>query len=105
VRTTDSVAITGVDVQSDDPGKMAARWAEVLGQSVSAQGDGVVMALDHGTHIRFTPVRDDRGEGVSAIEVAVRDIAAVKARAAERGRLDSHGNVVLCGTRVDLKQA
>jgi hypothetical protein len=104
VRTTDSVGITGVDVQSDDPHKMAARWAEVLGQTVSAQGDGVVMALDHGTHIRFTPARDARGEGVSAIEIAVRDIAAVKARAAARGRLDAQGNVVLCGTRVDLKQ-
>jgi hypothetical protein len=98
------VGITGVDVQSDDPHKMAARWAEVLGQTVSAQGDGVVMALDHGTHIRFTPMRDGRGEGVSAIEIAVRDIAAVKARAAARGRLDAQGNVVLCGTRVDLKQ-
>jgi hypothetical protein len=63
------------------------------------------MKLDHGTHIRFTTVHDARGEGVSAIEVAVRDIAAVKARAAARGRLDAQGHVMLCGTRVDLKQA
>jgi len=105
VKTDVSVAITGVDVQGDDPRGMSARWAEVLGRPVTAQGDAFVMALDHGTHIRFTPMRDLRGEGVSAIEIAVRDVAAVKARAAARGRVNAQGQVMLCGTRVDLKQA
>jgi hypothetical protein len=84
---------------------MAARWAEVLGREVVRTGEGFTMPLDQATHIRFVPVADARGEGVSAFEVAVRDIAATRARAAARGRLDAQGRIVLCGTRVDLKQA
>jgi hypothetical protein len=105
VVTTDAVAITGVDVQADAPVTMAARWAEVLGRPASPDGDSIAMPLDHDSLIRFTTTRDGRGDGVGAFEVAVRDIDAVRRRAQARGCIDAQGHLVLCGTRVQLRQA
>ena len=105
VVTTDAVAITGVDVQADAPVTMAARWAEVLGRPASPDGDSIAMPLDHDSLIRFTTTRDGRGDGVGAFEVAVRDIEAVRRRAQARGCIDAQGHLVLCGTRVQLRQA
>jgi hypothetical protein len=105
VVSTDAVAITGVDVQADAPVTMAARWADVLGRPASPDGDSIAMPLDHDSLIRFTPTRDDRGDGVGAFEVAVRDIEAVRRRAQARGCIDAQGHLVLCGTRVQLRQA
>jgi hypothetical protein len=99
-----SVAITAVDVQAEDPPALARRWSEVLGKPVVQAGDSFEMKLDEGT-IRFVPARDGRGDGVGAIDVAVRDIAEVKRRAAARGCIDAQGTVLLCGTRVTLVQA
>ncbi len=46
--------------------------------------------------------RDGRGEGLGAFDVVVRDVEAVRAKAAARGLLDPDGTVVLAGTRVRL---
>lgn len=59
--------LVGVSVQAEDPAAMAARWSAVLGVPVSG-GDAPQLQLDEGV-IRFVPVADGRGEGVSAIEV------------------------------------
>jgi hypothetical protein len=50
-------------------------------------------------------VKDGRGDGLGAFDVAVRDPAAVRATAKARGLLDADGEVTLCGTRVKLVQA
>jgi hypothetical protein len=57
--------------------------------------------LDDG-EIRFTALRDGRGEGLGAFDVVVRDIDAVRAKAGARGLLDRNGDVMLAGTRVRL---
>ena len=70
VRTDTVTDLVGVEVQADDPGRMAARWAEVLGRDVSIGGAGeTTIPLDEGV-IRFVPATDRRGDGVSAIDVA-----------------------------------
>lgn len=66
VRTGTVTDLVGVEIQADDPAAMAARWATVLG--VAAGADDMI-PLDEGV-IRFVPIRDGRGEGVSAIDVA-----------------------------------
>lgn len=101
VRTDVSVAIVGGELQGDDPGGMAKRWAVVLGGEAMPQGEGWRVSLDGG-ELRFMPVRDGRGEGLGAFDVTVRDPAAVRARADARGCVDATGAVVLCGTRVNL---
>jgi hypothetical protein len=104
VKTDVATKIVGAEVQADDPDAMSKRWAEVLGRPRTGHGAAWTIRLDDG-EIRFSPVRDGRGEGVSAFDVAVRDPDAVRARARARGRLDTDGRVNLCGTRVELVKA
>jgi catechol 2,3-dioxygenase-like lactoylglutathione lyase family enzyme len=104
VRTDVSVAIVGAELQAEEPSRMAARWAGVLGRSAK-QSDGVWrIDLDEG-EIRFAPIRDGRGEGLGAFDVAVRNPSEVRRRAEATGLLDANGVVTLSGTRVRLVAA
>jgi hypothetical protein len=101
VRTDVSVAIVGAELQAEDPSRMAARWAAVLGRSAQQRDGGWRIDLDEG-EIRFVAVRDGRGEGLGAFDVAVRNLSDVRSRAEAMGLLDADGVVVLSGTRVGL---
>ncbi|HZE42161.1 MAG TPA: VOC family protein [Steroidobacteraceae bacterium] len=100
VRTDVSVAIVGAELQAEDPSRMAKRWAAVLGRSAKQSG-GWRIDLDEG-QIRFVPIRDGRGEGLGAFDVAVRNPSEVHRRAEALGLLDANGVVTLSGTRVGL---
>ena len=104
VRTETSTGIVGAELQGDDPGAMAVRWAGVLGLPAEPQGEGWRIGLEGG-ELRFVKPADGRGEGLGCFDVAVRDPEAVRARAHARGRLDNEGRLTLCGTRVRLAQA
>ena len=104
VRTEVSAEIVGCEIQADDPAAMSARWAEVLGLTRSQQ-DGVWTLATEGGEVRFVEARDGRGDGLGAFDVAVRDPEAVRAKARDRGLVDTAGDVVLCGTRVRLVKA
>jgi hypothetical protein len=86
VRTSVVTGIAAVELQSTDPGAMAARWAEVLGRPVESDS---TISVDGGV-IRFVADPDGRGEGVGGIELRAAD----RARAGER--------TVVCGTRVTM---
>lgn len=103
VRTDLSVEIRGAEMQLTDPDGGSARWAEVLDRPRERARDGWRIAVDGGA-LRFVPVGDGRGEGLRAFDVAVRDRAAVRRTAEARGCLVG-GDVVLCGTVVNLLQA
>lgn len=108
VRTEDSLAISGVTVQGEDAAgtaTMAARWAEVLGVPATPVAGGFEQRLSQGGTIRFEVASDGRGEGVSCIELTVRDPQRILARAQARGCVDAQGAIVLCGTRVSLVRA
>ena len=104
VRTEVASEIVGAELQGDDPGAMAARWAGALGLEAVAMPGGWRVALDGG-ELRFVTPSDGRGEGLGVFDVKVRDAADVLARAKGRGCVDADGQVVLCGTRVRLVQA
>ncbi len=103
VRTDVAAAIVGAELQADDPARMAARWAEVLGRPADGEGAHWRIALN-GSEIRFAPITDGRGEGLGAFDVSVHDARAVTAAAAKRGLVDAGGAVTLSGTRVRLIQ-
>jgi len=84
VRTGTVTTIAAVEIQADDPPAMAARWAEVIGGTIDAAG--TTLRFDTGA-VRFVPVTDGRGEGVSGVDVA----------AADPARRGTEG--VACGTR------
>lgn len=101
VRTDTSLKIAGAELQANDPARMAARWAQVLGRRALEEAGVWRIRLDDG-EIRFAADRDGRGEGLRAFDVVVRDIDAVRANAGARGLLEPDGVVVLAGTRVRL---
>ena len=105
VRTDTSVAITGAEIQGDDPDALAKRWGQVLGLTPKTADGGWVLYCPDGGEIRFVRATDGRGEGMGRFDVAVRDPDAVRAAARARGKLDAAGNVILSGTRVRLVQA
>jgi hypothetical protein len=104
VRTEVAVEIRGCEIQGADPGAMSERWTAALGRPREETADGWRIGVDGG-EIRFVKLQDERGEGLRAFDVAVREPAEVKARATARGCVDAAGEVVLCGTTVRLLPA
>ncbi len=101
VRTDVSVAIVGAELQAEDPGRMASRWAAVLGRSAEQNEDFWKIKLDEG-EIRFVAVRDGRGEGLGGFDVMVRSPSDARRRAQALGLLDPKGQIMLSGTRLRL---
>jgi hypothetical protein len=99
VRTDIVEEITAVEIQTDDPGSMARRWAEVLGRDEQKAEGGARIDLDRGA-IRFVRAADGRGVGVSAFDVAVRDEQQLLARARARNLSVAEDHIVACGVRI-----
>ncbi|OWU81716.1 hypothetical protein ATO6_23545 [Oceanicola sp. 22II-s10i] len=95
-----ALAMTAAELQSDDPAGLAALWGRVLGVAVS-EGDVPEVRLANFT-LRFVPPGDDRGPGLSALDVVVEDPARGIAMAARRGLPVSGSDVVVCGTTLRL---
>ena len=102
-RTDVTRGIRGVELQSDDPAALAARWAAALAVPASEEnGDWVIRLQDDGW-IRFTPSIDDRGEGLTTVELVSADPDRALETARARGLAVHDGGVVtLCGTRFRL---
>jgi hypothetical protein len=89
VRTEVVQEIAAVELQSDDPLRLARRWSQVLGRALDDAGDAPHIALDGGA-VRVVPAHDGRGEGLGGIDLVATD----RNRAGER--LD------LAGVRIRL---
>tara|TARA_B100001093_G_scaffold184786_1_gene177496 strand:+ start:4234 stop:5013 length:780 start_codon:yes stop_codon:yes gene_type:complete len=93
--------ICAANIQSQDPQATASRWALAYGLELDLSGPTPTMALDQ-SEIRFVLATDGRGEGLSAIDIAVRDTDAVFAAAA-RHQLACHENAVtVCGVTLNF---
>jgi len=79
-----SLGITTVTIQSRDPAAAAERWAMLLDKPLSTGADGPQIVLSPGV-IRFTGPIDADGTGVVALDIKVRDVAAVLASAKAAG--------------------
>jgi len=104
VRTDVSVAVVGAELQAEDPGRMASRWAAVLGRSAEQSEDVWKIKLDEG-EIRFVAARDGRGEGLGGFDVLVRSPSDARRRAQAMGLLDPKGQIMLSGARLRLVAA
>lgn len=101
-RTERVTAMTTAELQSDDPGRLARRWAEVLGLPLTADAEGIAtIALDDAV-LRFVHAADGRGEGLGSLDLAVGDKAAILVAAAARDLPFEGDEVTLCGTRFRL---
>jgi catechol 2,3-dioxygenase-like lactoylglutathione lyase family enzyme len=104
VRTDVAVAIVGAELQAEDPGRMASRWAEVLGLSAEQSEEVWKIKLDQG-EIRFVAARDGRGEGLGGFDVAVRSPSNVRRRAEAMGLTGPNGQIIVSGARLRLVAA
>jgi hypothetical protein len=102
-RTDVTSKLVGVEVQSTDPDKLAKRWADVLNSSAERDGSGFRIGLDNGTYARVVAARDDRGDGISGVDVAATDKAQVLAKAREYDLACDDDCVTVCGTNFYLK--
>ena len=92
-------AMTGAELQSDEPERLAGRWSEVMELPLSRDSLGrPTIALDDAT-LRFVPAADGRGDGLAGLDLSCADKARVLARARAKG-LAAAGDVVgACGMR------
>jgi len=96
-----NAAIVAAEIQAEDPGMLAARWAHILALPVRMPGGAPTIDLDTGS-IRFVPATDGRGEGLGGIDIRMADVPTALARAAASGIAAAGGVLQLCGTRVRL---
>jgi hypothetical protein len=62
--------VTSLTVAGSDPGKVSARWAEVLGPD-SRLVDTTVHLDDAGQELSFVPAADARHEGITGCGLAL----------------------------------
>jgi catechol 2,3-dioxygenase-like lactoylglutathione lyase family enzyme len=90
--------LAGVEIQCTDPDQAAALWSKILNRPV----EGDIIRLDDDGEIRFVPIADGRGPGVSAYDVRVVDREHVVKAAHKRHKQHGVGQVEVCGCRVNL---
>lgn len=95
-------AMRSAELQSEDPGRLARRWGEVMELAVSRDERGCpTITLDDAT-LRFVQATDGRGEGLAGLDLDCLGKAGVLARARARGLPTEGEMVVACGIRFYL---
>lgn len=89
--------LAGVEIQHDDPDGAAAQWSRILNRPAKDN----IIRLD-GAQIRFVPIADGRGPGISAFDVTVVDRDRVIEAAHKRHRRNGPTQVEVCGCRINL---
>jgi hypothetical protein len=82
IRTDVTLALTGVEMQSPDPGGLAQHWGKIIGVGVSDGADGVAELKLPNANFRF--VRGTE-EIMSGLDFSVGDVAKVREAAKARG--------------------
>lgn len=90
--------LAGVEIQAHDPDEAGALWSRILGRPVKDD----IIRLDDDGEIRFVPIADGRGPGVSAYDVRVVDRHRALAAADKRGKKLGPAQIEVCGCRINL---
>jgi hypothetical protein len=93
--------IAAAELQSPDPGGLAARWSEILRRPVHDVGGVPAIELDLGV-LRFVDATDGRGEGLGGIDVKIPRHERARFAARHKEVPEQAGALLLCGTRVRL---
>jgi hypothetical protein len=103
VRTDLVGGISAAELQSPDPERLAARWAEIADLALGRDAAGhPTIGLDN-AELRFVEESDGRGEGLGGIDVITNDRDGVLAGARARGCYVSDDEVAVAGLRVYLR--
>jgi hypothetical protein len=101
VDQTRTVDIVGVELQSKDPEALAQKWAHIVGSDCSIDYGSFLVKLNN-VNLRFVALADDRGPGLSALDLKVANRQAILDAAKQRGCYVSDDQVLICGTRFYL---
>ncbi len=104
VRTTVAKAIIGAELQSLHPERLAAKWSEVLGKPARPVDGEWRIDVDNAS-LRFVLPADDRGEGLSGIDLQVAEPDRVRDVAKRRELAVTDETVVIGGVRFNLTEA
>jgi hypothetical protein len=92
-------SMTGAELQSGDPERLARRWSEVMELPLSRDGcSRPVITLDD-ARLRFVPATDGRGEGLAGLDLDCADKARLLSRARSKNLAAEGDMVVACGMR------
>ncbi|MDO8475299.1 MAG: VOC family protein [Candidatus Rokubacteria bacterium] len=92
-------SMSGAELQSDDPERLARRWSEVMELPLSRdERSRPVIALDD-ARLRFVPVTDGRGEGLAGLDLDCADKGRLLSRARSKNLAAEGDMVVACGMR------
>jgi hypothetical protein len=93
--------IAGVELQCEDPPALASKWARIAGVAVRPGNGHPAVSLDNAT-LRFVPVSDGRGPGLSGIDLIVNDREAILIAAKKQNAYVNDHEIIVCGTRFYL---
>lgn len=91
-----------VELQSENPVKLARRWSEVAQISLQIQHSGIPILPLENADIRFVEATDGRGEGLGGIDLKVVNKDYVLSQAKQRGFPLYEDKVTVCGVRFAL---
>ena len=92
-------AFMGVELQSDAPHELAARWARILNRPLEEPPHAApFIELDY-ARIRFSEARDGRGEGLAGIDLASKKPEQLIENAMQFGLPVSHNQISIAGVR------
>jgi len=95
-------AMSGAELQSDDPERLARRWSEVMQLPLVRDDQRRPVIILDDARLRFVSATDGRGEGLAGLDLDCADAPGVLARAKAHGVPVDHDVVVVCGMRLHL---
>jgi hypothetical protein len=97
------VVISAAVMQCDDPAATSGRWQRALHRAAVASDGGYELPLDNAV-LRFVPLADDRGEGLTRVRLSCAEPASVLAAAATvAGASVGPSWIDVCGVRFELE--
>lgn len=96
VRMSRVQGLLGVEIQSENPEKLARRWATILMRDEPVPFEGEWHVTVDNAVLRFVGTGDERGEGLRGIDLEVHDTAPIL-DAAHRRKLAMEGSMVCIG--------
>ena len=103
VRTDVVSGISGVELQSPEPDRLARRWSDMAEVDLGADAAGNPSFEFDNCTVRVVEDTDGRGEGLGGIDVTVEDHDALMAGAEARNCVVADDQVSLAGLRVYLR--
>jgi len=98
-----TIDLIEVQLQCEDPASLAAKWGSIIGALPTPENDHRLVPLNNAA-LRFIPIQDTRGPGLSGLTVSVTDRAAVIDTARSRGLEVSGHDIHMAGVRWHLKE-